>query len=227
MKYDKADTQQFDRLSPSSRREWIEIKIIRGHPGRVPSPSSRREWIEISCSASGGRFICGGLPPRGGSGLKWDQQGDAVLCIASPSSRREWIEMMTGMTSSDSPASLPPRGGSGLKCLLLLFADTLGVCLPPRGGSGLKSKIKMAFVPAFPRLPPRGGSGLKCRSGRCRRPCFSSPSSRREWIEIFQPQRMMYWPSCLPPRGGSGLKYIYVVKIVLGALVSLLAEGVD
>ena len=56
------------------------------------SPSMRREWIEMDPE----RYILcwlAGLPPCGGSGLKW-------FCIhrgcgrnGSPSMRREWIEM--------------------------------------------------------------------------------------------------------------------------------------
>ena len=34
--------------SPSTRREWIEIRLLRMSSALVVSPSTRREWIEIS-----------------------------------------------------------------------------------------------------------------------------------------------------------------------------------
>ena len=40
-------------LSPSMRREWIEMTHCNGAQGRIWSPSMRREWIEITvCTAS-------------------------------------------------------------------------------------------------------------------------------------------------------------------------------
>ena len=57
-------------LSPSTRREWIEINLR--HERRIAerSPSTRREWIEIKS--------------------KKDDQPEAQ----SPSTRREWIEIV-------------------------------------------------------------------------------------------------------------------------------------
>ena len=73
-------------------REWIEIG-----GGYITlakaSPSMRREWIEmtLSCRVSAGLL---GLPPCGGSGLKYHVSIDFVLTsVLSPSMRREWIEM--------------------------------------------------------------------------------------------------------------------------------------
>ena len=56
-------------MSPSSRREWIEIYISVYEPNETESPSSRREWIEIQCR------LC------------------SFAALKSPSSRREWIEI--------------------------------------------------------------------------------------------------------------------------------------
>ena len=56
------------------------------------SPSMRREWIEIRWArvpAAG----TGGLPPCGGSGLKSHCGVTAVIVPTSPSMRREWIEI--------------------------------------------------------------------------------------------------------------------------------------
>ena len=38
-------------MSPSTRREWIEIAGIRLSSSRSRSPSTRREWIEIGGAA--------------------------------------------------------------------------------------------------------------------------------------------------------------------------------
>ena len=56
-------------LSPSTRREWIEMHTVSTRLHALPSPSTRREWIEISSLLH-------------------------CHCIgASPSTRREWIEI--------------------------------------------------------------------------------------------------------------------------------------
>ena len=60
----------FFYMSPSMRREWIEIFANGAAPSGVLSPSMRREWIEI-------------LPMK-------------LLFLRirrSPSMRREWIEI--------------------------------------------------------------------------------------------------------------------------------------
>ena len=70
MKYPYGRLHEHEYVSPSIRREWIEIyyitdgKIING------SPSIRREWIEMRCWR-----------------MKRTRQ-------TSPSIRREWIEMV-------------------------------------------------------------------------------------------------------------------------------------
>ena len=60
--------------------------------GAVKSPSARREWIEILTSA---RQSATGvrLPPRGGSGLKFELLNQRQRDSGSPSARREWIEI--------------------------------------------------------------------------------------------------------------------------------------
>ena len=79
------------KLSPSMRREWIEIQFLLCLADRLRSPSMRREWIEILPAA---------LPPQAG---------------LSPSMRREWIEMPTTGNVVKVSGCLPPCGGSGLK----------------------------------------------------------------------------------------------------------------
>ena len=56
------------------------------------SPSMRREWIEISGKAKK-LYSPLSLPPCGGSGLKCSLCTHAAGGFASPSMRREWIEI--------------------------------------------------------------------------------------------------------------------------------------
>ena len=48
---------------------------------------------------------------------------------------------------------------------------------------------------------------MKFRISRIHSVRFSSPSMRREWIEISQKPRSVFDSYSLPPCGGSGLKY--------------------
>ena len=57
-------------VSPSMRREWIEINYQKYHLRHEKSPSMRREWIEMT-------------------------KVRALYCqMVSPSMRREWIEIL-------------------------------------------------------------------------------------------------------------------------------------
>ena len=47
MKFDEGIASPFYDLSPSMRREWIEISGMRMSTGNESSPSMRREWIEM------------------------------------------------------------------------------------------------------------------------------------------------------------------------------------
>ena len=76
MKSLMASIHSIDVLSPSMRREWIEISSQLGTPGKSQtSPSMRREWIEMKT------------------------QYYSEFVITSPSMRREWIEMPLGSVS--------------------------------------------------------------------------------------------------------------------------------
>ena len=63
-------------MSPSARREWIEIYMHFYKKDALSSPSAKREWIEIYM-----HFY----------------KKDA---LSSPSAKREWIEIK-GLTSSE------------------------------------------------------------------------------------------------------------------------------
>ena len=149
------------KMSPSMRREWIEIGSSAGiaFPGK--SPSMRREWIEIRFAA-GLPFSCeSGLPPCGGSGLKCRNRVALRKVDQSPSMRREWIEILNYVTAGSTWFRLPPCGGSGLKSASSPSID-FSTCLPPCGGSGLKFNAVIHSVTLY-----------------------RSPSMRREWIEMY------------------------------------------
>ena len=58
-------------MSPSMRREWIEILAPQLLRLELWSPSMRREWIEMVLGLRPS-WTLSGLPPCGGSGLKWE-----------------------------------------------------------------------------------------------------------------------------------------------------------
>ena len=93
MKYPGIVTHADIALSPSIRREWIEIWLVEhGLWIFERSPSIRREWIEIRNHDR--RYgQARRLPPYGGSGLKWTGDGANARTDQSPSIRREWIEI--------------------------------------------------------------------------------------------------------------------------------------
>ena len=65
-------------MSPSMRREWIEIRWSNDIINGIESPSMRREWIEMSS-------VCNALP-----------------FPTSPSMRREWIEIAASRDANSS-----------------------------------------------------------------------------------------------------------------------------
>ena len=71
MKYVMSISSIKSFLSPSMRREWIEMSLHSCTSMYLRSPSMRREWIEIDKGTS-----------------------TAVHLLTSPSMRREWIEMI-------------------------------------------------------------------------------------------------------------------------------------
>ena len=52
-------------LSPSMRREWIEMDRWEGKENRVRSPSMRREWIEMTTAGTGFVLGCVSLHAEG------------------------------------------------------------------------------------------------------------------------------------------------------------------
>ena len=78
------------------------------------SPSTRREWIEIQRPQQD-YTVATGLPPHGGSGLKSFAMPSIIYNGKSPSTRREWIEISQTRRFRKLHRRLPPHGGSGLK----------------------------------------------------------------------------------------------------------------
>ena len=65
------------------RREWIEIVYSGNKYINDLSPSMRREWIEMPNSCKHNQH-CVRLPPCGGSGLKYDMLKQRVAAIGLP-----------------------------------------------------------------------------------------------------------------------------------------------
>ena len=74
-------------MSPSSRRAWIEISVVRLSEQELRSPSSRRAWIEMRASRK------------------------TKTALSSPSSRRAWIKMpKTGDAAKPDSVALLAEG---------------------------------------------------------------------------------------------------------------------
>ena len=75
------------KMSPSTRREWIEMELFDVAFVLFTSPSTRREWIEIATAIK------------------------ITVFEKSPSTRREWIEIFSkSMSSHIKPVSLHAEG---------------------------------------------------------------------------------------------------------------------
>ena len=102
---------QNTRMSPSSRRAWIEILLCSLCPVPGASPSSRRAWIEIILRAKEG------------------VQGQ------SPSSRRAWIEITNvNYVKTGCIVAILAEGVDRNSPLPTFTAPS--VRRPPRGGRG-------------------------------------------------------------------------------------------
>ena len=79
-----------------------------------------------------------GLPPCGGSGLKFLSGGDSHRCSQSPSMRREWIEIV-GLQSLFFRHGSPSMRREWIEMIVPRLTTQTTGSLPPCGGSGLKS----------------------------------------------------------------------------------------
>ena len=146
-------------MSPSTRREWIEITRERRKRNEIWSPSTRREWIEIESSDTKHTAqIC--LPPLGGSGLKYLSHAPCRKFLSSPSTRREWIEIQINLLEGEEYTGSPSTRREWIEISYKLHIVFLVGSLPPLGGSGLKFQEENTKLEARG-LPPLGGSGLK------------------------------------------------------------------
>ena len=71
----------------------MKYKLARNASWQCLSPSMRREWIEMILFQAIEKNPLS-LPPCGGSGLKYDHDAEAGIGSKSPSMRREWIEIV-------------------------------------------------------------------------------------------------------------------------------------
>ena len=168
------------------RREWIEMVVVTCVITVISmSPSMRREWIEIS-NEHDLHQTANSLPPCGGSGLKYLSGYLRGRRQQSPSMRREWIEMPVEYTKYIKAALSPSMRREWIEMSRCLRR------LPPAcpSPSMRREWIEIFWVivaqEKAPGLPPCGGSGLKCRVRAPETNVSLSPSMRREWIEIFQ-----------------------------------------
>ena len=169
-------------MSPSMRREWIEICDVQRLLQEIRSPSMRREWIEMFFLVPLFSAACR-LPPCGGSGLKL--QAAAVPQV---------------------PERLPPCGGSGLKCagLRQFFRNLSPSPSMRREWIEMLSRCTSTCVSKSPSMR-REWIEMKSNDTSMTA-LLASPSMRREWIEMTMNPHQIPLHICLPPCGGSGLK---------------------
>ena len=149
----------FQRLPPCGGSGLkLHINVIRKP---LPlSPSMRREWIEISTDLA--LLLLRRLPPCGGSGLKFWLYKPGQCNNSSPSMRREWIEILF-LSNLCSHSWSPSMRREWIEIFCRLTAWGGQFCLPPCGGSGLKWIISNTSHRRRS-LPPCGGSGLKLKT---------------------------------------------------------------
>ena len=89
-------------MSPSMRREWIEIPLFQCRRLCDQSPSMRREWIEMVIDT----LVVSSFMASPSMRREWIEISHSisgVTPVKSPSMRREWIEITksnSGSTSS-------------------------------------------------------------------------------------------------------------------------------
>ena len=140
--------------------------------------------MKYSCSSS--KVGTSGLPPHGGSGLKYLLRGLSVRLLLSPSAWREWIEINVIHFEPAERDGLPPHGGSGLKSCKIITFYAYTTMSPSAWREWIEILSKITFIA-----------------------CVTSPSAWREWIEIAKRFMTLSPLLSLPPHGGSGLKLIY------------------
>ena len=119
-------------VSPSMRREWIEISFVNFVVEFLMSPSMRREWIEISKRTA--EHNRGESPSMRREWIEIYANYEPLHNYESPSMRREWIEISIRLDNSRIKLGLPPCGGSGLKFFgFLVGTDLLNVSLHAEG----------------------------------------------------------------------------------------------
>ena len=123
-----------------------------------------------------------GLPPCGGSGLKCKWNCNYRFNNRSPSMRREWIEIISHkhMICIQLSPSMR-REWIEIHIIKILVKENPS---PSMRREWIEMLIVNANGAIANRLPPCGGSGLKYMQIMNHYRIMMSPSMRREWIEI-------------------------------------------
>ena len=148
--------------SPSTRRAWIEMKILLALILINLSPSTRRAWIEM------------------------EQEQAVTEEVETVALHPEGVDrnLRRGRKSPSSPVALHPEGVDRNTefCIISVFAV---VALHPEGVDRNRFRpfalFKTLFVALHPEGVDRNGMSSESRGATC----APSPSTRRAWIEIF------------------------------------------
>ena len=145
------------------RREWIEMVVVTCVITVISmSPSMRREWIEIS-NEHDLHQTANSLPPCGGSGLKYLSGYLRGRRQQSPSMRREWIEMPVEYTKYIKAALSPSMRREWIEMSRCLRRLPPACPSPSMRREWIEILMFTKYTLTCVSLPPCGGSGLKCR----------------------------------------------------------------
>ena len=126
-----------NKVSPSTRRAWIEIYPIRVLSSDASSsPSTRRAWIEMrNFSTAAGFSSRSPSTRRAWIEIRHDRDLHAHL-QQSPSTRRAWIEMSTCTCSPRSCRGSPSTRRAWIEIDRVFFIAFSDQRRPPPGGRG-------------------------------------------------------------------------------------------
>ena len=146
-----------------------------------------------------------GLPPCGGSGLKYQLYQMLHGLLLSPSMRMEWIEIDSRSEYGNLLVRLPPCGGSGLKYKMCMTCD-YNLWSPSMRREWIEIPGRKRDKQSISSSPSMRREWIEIPAVSDVTRIVASPSMRREWIEIPLRNHPQIDQICLPPCGGSGLK---------------------
>ena len=146
------------RLSPSSRRAWIEmLKSLSPAPEPQTSPSSRRAWIEICWRSTRSTPAWVALLAEGVD-RNSSRKRYSKMMSSSPSSRRAWIEI-SGILPRTRPSRVALLAEGVDRNQLVDVVRALGDESPSSRRAWIEIDKLGTMTVFFPRRPPRGGRG--------------------------------------------------------------------